>query len=285
MKHSSLKSFVSNEVDKNGNPISTGDFIHLKNYQSNKFSDAHAIEKAQNLVKLATEHLEKPAVVLQLAPIRVLNIKIDGENWKDSFPDEKNPPPGFMVSQCNSVVDASSLVPPNWPNGAASSVLRVNGCVPFFFWFRSLNFLLMSQKAKLRVIPFPIIQEKKEAGETKEDNSEIVYQAIISTLAEYDEYQKSLTEMVNSIGFEKGFAMAGRYGYAVYLNRARSEHNEENDGPFNEEKALQEHELVDKYLTQIIIMKDSCLKGVLIEGADRELFDDQDFQTTNKIFL
>lgn len=215
-------------------------------------------ESRQNAIVAALSRMDlkqRPAMVLDLAPVEALGLMVDGEAYTPPAPqhtdDEEDedakrgrPPMARIVLPADSLVDLTNLRP-----AVGSSVIRANGSVPTYRWFQAANLLLHTKTEFGRIIPFPLEQ----------DNGDVTYQAMRVTPEEFSKYQGLLKHATDQDGPEKGFFIAAKFAYQILLERGHSEIS---------------YKEVGKFVTDIIIMGKSNMKGVLLLNSKGDDFED-----------
>lgn len=235
-------------------PLASGliiDFAQFPEYDT---------EARQNSILTGLSKLgltQRPCMILDLAPVDALNLLVDGKPYEPVAPPPKSgddsededtkkklPPMARIVLTADSLVDLTNLRPV-----AGSSIIRANGAVPSYRWFQAANLLLHGKDEFGRVIPFPLEQE----------NGDTTYQAMRVNPDEFRQYQGLLKHAVDQDGLEQGFFIAAKFAYQVLLDRGHSEIS---------------HKQVGKFVTDIAVMGDSSMKGVLILNSGGDDFED-----------
>jgi len=231
---------MSNSDDKV--PLASGLIVDFAEF------DEYDTDAKQNGVLTALSKLgltQRPCMIIELAPVADLGLLVDGKAYEpgptgvqDENDVAKNLPPiARIVLPVDKIVDLAQLRP-----AAGSSMLRTNGAIPSYRWFQAANLLLGDRKEFGRVIPFPLEQE----------NGDVTYQAMRVSPEEL------LVHATQLDGTERGFYIAAKYAYECLLQRG------------HKELTYQE---VGKFVTDIAIMKDSSMHGVLILNSGGDDFE------------
>ena len=198
--------------------------------------------KAMNDMKMT----QRPCMIMDLAPVRDLELTIKGEDWIESDTDKlvKQPKCARIVIPVSQIVDLTNVQPV-----MGSSIIRCNGCIPCYNWFRAANLELHAKNNPMRIVPFPMEQK----------SGDITYQAMRVVPAEFRAYQELLDHAVSQDGVEKGFMIAAKYSYQVLVDRGHKEIT------FSQ---------VGYMVTDIVIMGKSVMRGILITNSTDEDFVD-----------
>lgn len=241
--------FSTRVLDTAGNSLAAGLVVDFAKFDED---DVEAKEVAL-LRALADLHItERPCMVLDLAPVRALELDVDGKEWVESEEEARvaAPPCARIVMPVSHIADISNIQPQ-----MGSSVLRCNGSIPTYRWFQAINLLLHEKKKPGRVVPFPL--------EQKDGN--VTYQAIRVSAEEFRRYQDLLTHCVDLDGPEKGFFVAAKYAYQIFADRGHTELT---------------YAKVGSMVTDIIIMKNSLMRGVLLLNSTAE-----DLETVRRLSI
>lgn len=189
---------------------------------------------------------EKPCMIVDLAPMRSLELVVNGADWVESEDLAKSdmPPCARIVIPVSQIVDLTNVHPT-----LGSSIIRCNGCIPTYRWFQAANLALHARKEHMRIIPFPMEQK----------NGDITYQAMRVVPNEFRQYQDLLDHAVTQDGVATGFMIAAKYAYQVLADRG---HNEVTFAQ------------VGHMITDIVIMGNSMMRGVLLANSTEEDFED-----------
>ncbi len=252
--------------------------------------------------------LRQPILATELSPMQDLQIVFPdeaGRAWVDLHNGKNDKQSAMMLLACHEITDTTKLIPDKRLGefSKGESVMRVNGALPVHLWFRAANIQILVEHpgSNVRVVPFPVIRPVEAEGRpaTEFQDEEIVYRAIISTPTEYDEWFKTFKRAAAAEGIEAGFHTAARCGYMFLISRIRLQIDEYNGqvrvrnnmknkaaGPgdhvpadepqlpaFDVTKDQIREYHVDRWTTEIIIRRESYLRGALIEGWVKEDFD------------
>lgn len=251
---SAIKDFSTKIMTKNHEgkdlPLASGKYIDFNDIDDD---DIECTEKRQKMLLSALkamEIIERPMMAIDLAPLRELQIVIDGEEWVDPEPDDTRPECARIVVPASQIVDIKFLRPK-----LGNSIVRCNPAYPAYRWFQAINLLLHYQGQIGRVIPFPI--QKIDKNNNRSD--EFIYNILRATKREYMEYQKLLAEAVKNDGLEQGFFHASKYGYEVLFKRGFQKITEK---------------VVGDHVTDVMLMGQPVINGVLLCGAKPDDFED-----------
>mgnify|MGYP001607407975 CR=1 FL=1 len=212
------------------------------------YGEDDAESKQQALLKAMSDlgMKERPCMIIDLAPMRSLELVINGEEWIEPEILTKNdtPPCARIVIPVSQIVDLTNVHPT-----LGSSIIRCNGCIPTYRWFQAANLALHERKEHMRLIPFPMEQK----------NGDITYQAMRVVPNEFRRYQDILDLAVTQDGVATGFMVAAKYAYQVLADRG---HNEVT------------YAQVGHMVTDIVLMGNSLMRGVLIANSTEEDFED-----------
>lgn len=238
-------------TESDDTPLASGLILDLSQFPT------YDTESRQNGILTGLSRMDlkqRPVMILDLAPVDALGLLVDGKPYEPPAPkhvDEEDedakkgrPPLARIAITADSIVDLTNLRP-----RVGSSVIRANGSVPSYRWFQAANLLLHNKNEFGRIVPFPMEQE----------NGNVTYQAMRVSPEEFKKYQELLAHAVGQDGPEKGFYIAAKFAYQILLDRGHSEIT------FKE---------VGKFITDIIIMGKSNMKGVLLLNATGEDFHD-----------
>lgn len=235
-------------------PLAAGLFVDLTNVSEN---DPDTRQTAI-LAAVKRAGLRKPIMAIDLAPMRELQLVLDGKDWEEPEELKANPKPpcAFILLSAYDIVDLSKIKP-----SFGQSVVRCNSAVPHIRWFQAANLILTYEdKPKTgRVVPFPL--ENPKTGET-------IYHFMRCTFQEYVQYNKLLKHAVNEDGLKKGFWLAAKYSYQALNDRGYHKLTADN---------------IETLITHAILMGNSKLRGVLVDGATSEDFD-EDLQRAHHIY-
>jgi hypothetical protein len=216
---------------------------------SGLFVDFNEVVDKESLILRCLKDLQLhgPFIIMDLAPMRDLEANINGVDWSDSMETleeklDKKPPCARIVLPVSQIIDLKNINPP-----IGSSIIRCNASVPIYAWFQAANLLLMKQPGRL--IPFPMEQE----------NGDITYQSMRVTQTEFLAYQDLLEHCVTQDGPEQGFMIAAKYAYQILLNRGITDLT---------------YKQVGSMITDIVIMGNSVMRGLLIANSNTEDFED-----------
>ena len=189
---------------------------------------------------------ETPYMILDLAPMRSLELVVNGEDWVEPEELAKSdmPPCARIVVPVSQIVDLANVHPT-----LGSSIIRCNGSVPTYRWFQAANLALHARKEHMRLIPFPMEQK----------NGDVTYQSMRVVPDEFRKYQDLLDHAVTQDGVAQGFMIAAKFAYQVLADRGHTEIT---------------FAQVGHMVTDIVIMGNSMMRGVLICNSTEEDFDD-----------
>ncbi len=189
---------------------------------------------------------ERPCMIVDLAPMRSLELVVNGADWVEPEDIAKSdmPPCARIVIPVSQIVDLTNVHPT-----LGSSIIRCNGCIPTYRWFQAANLALHARKEHMRIIPFPMEQK----------NGDITYQAMRVVPDEFRKYQDLLDHAVTQDGVATGFMVAAKYAYQVLADRGHTEIT---------------FAQIGHMVTDIVIMGNSMMRGVLIANSTEEDFDD-----------
>jgi hypothetical protein len=196
--------------------------------------------------------LERPCMVLDLAPVRDLELVLSDKDYEESEAEkaELRPPCARIVLPAAQIADVRLLQPT-----VGSSIVRCNASVPVFRWFQAMNLLLHEKKTPTRAIPFPM--EQKDGS--------VTYQVMRVTPEEFRQYQELLRHCVDQDGPAQGFAIAAKFAYELLVRRGHTEIT---------------FAQVGHLVTDIVIMGKSHMRGVLVTNSTAE-----DFEGAEKLSL
>jgi hypothetical protein len=228
-------------------PLASGQYIDFTTIDD---EDIDCTEKRQKLLLDTMKDMgikERPCMAIDLAPLRELDLILDGKQWVDPEPEEIRPECARIIVPASQLVDIAHLKP-----AIGESLVRCNPAFPAYRWFQAINLLLhYAGKTPGRVIPFPLQQQAKDDNQP----TEMIYHILRVTPAEYQEYQKLLKHAVDNDGVEKGFFHAAKYGYEVLFRRGHT--------PITSK-------VVGDHVTSVMLMGQPVIKGVLLCGAKPE---------------
>lgn len=252
-------------------PLAAGRWLQLPRVGADDIVDHE--ERARLILQAMRDEglTERPCVALDLAALRDLGLVLkedgsvvgDGKVVKESFVDpdadlKDRPPAAKLIVPAKQLVDLRFLTPP-----AGRSVVRCNAAVPAYQWFRSMNLLLQqSGKTNGRVIPFPLETEVSPEQRAKNGGQarETIYHVLRVGPAEFEGYQTLLKEAIDNDGIDQGFYHASKFAYEVLQARGY--------------KKLDEAAVGDA-VTNVILMGNSYLRGVLVGGWHADDFEDE----------
>lgn len=237
--------FESKDMEeRTGRALAAGVIVDFsKFHEDDTDGKQNELIKALNQCKCAA----RPAMVIDLAPMRELGLLVDGKEWEDPEKDKetKDLSMARLVIPANRIVDVAMVGSP-----MGQSIMKVNSALPAYRWFQAANLIMQDKNRLTRVIPFPLEQE----------SGELVYQALQVSQDEFRKYQELLVFSVQQCQCPmEGFATASKFAYEILRLRG------------HEELTYKE---VDKTMTHIVIMKDSVMRGVLITNSSGDDFDD-----------
>jgi hypothetical protein len=212
-------------------PLAEGLFVNLENLDEDDFDlKERALRHA-----LDATGISAPRLAVQILPMRELGIELYdsfadnakklGYTYEDPNPKNPRPPAAVIITSCATIADISSIMPRSYGNGSikgSKSVVRVNSEFPIFLWFRAINLMLID--SKVRLIPFPIVQEQHGPEKPIFQDNMLTFKGILANPREYLEWSELMQKAVANDGLEAGFAGAARYGYAVLLKRVHDEY-------------------------------------------------------------
>jgi hypothetical protein len=222
------------------------DFADYQEYDSD--ARQAALLKATREMKIT----DRPCMILDLAPMRALELVVDDVDWVEDGAAAKDeyPPCARILMPVSHIVDLKGIKPL-----AGKSIIRVNGSIPTPKWFQAANLQLHHDDKLGRVIPFPMEQE----------NGDMTYQAIRVSPDEFKEYQALLVECVSRDGPDKGFYLSSKFSFEILRRRSGKDKMEEVEFT---------HQGVGNYITDFMIMGNSYMRGVLIANAEFDDFED-----------
>jgi hypothetical protein len=245
--------YTDTKHEESGTPLASGEFIDFAEFQE---YDTESKTKAMLAGLRKMKITDRPCIVIDIAPMRDLGLFLDGIEWKESEEDAKNktPPCARIVLPVSQLIDLKNIKP-----AMGKSILRANASVPTPIWFRAANLKLHHQNALGRIIPFPLEQE----------DGRCIYQAIRVDMDEYKEYNALLTECVSRDGVEQGFFIANKFAYEVLMRRAKRHGKELNELT---------HATVGRSVTDLVMMGNSYMNGLLIANSEKDDFEDLENQ-------
>jgi hypothetical protein len=236
--------------EESGKPLMSGHFLDFAEFQEyDTDSKQKALLKALRDMKIT----DRPCMVIDLAPMRDMGGMFMGEvKWEESEEEAKEsyPPAVRIVLPVSQLIDLKNIKPP-----LGKSIIRVNASVPTPIWFQAANLQLHHKGAMGRIIPFPLEQE----------DGKFMYHAMRVDPDEYKEYNALLTECVSRDGVEQGFFIATKFAYVVLDRRAER---------LGRKITEVSNATVGKSITDVVIMGDSYMHGVLIANSEPEDFED-----------
>lgn len=231
-------------------PLAAGKLVDFSSVSS---EDVDCAQKRQKMLLKALVDVgihERPLMVIDLAPMRDLELVIDHDkDWVDPDPTNQKPTCARIVVPATQLVDITHLKPK-----IGSSLVRANPAFPVYRWFQAINLLLAFDEQKGRVIPFPIQGEGTNANAPRE----MLYHVLRVFPDEYIAYQKLLKLAVDNDGVENGFFHAAKFSYEVLFLRGYKDITQK---------------VVGELVTDIMLMGKPVIKGVLIDNANIEDFE------------